>query len=133
MVRQTSPGEFQTIMAHGPKAELALTTAQAGMPATVAKSGNWTSGLISADGYYDMVVGVTSSQAGAINILRFADDAGTVLIESSPPTVALVAATAAALIVSDGHPFASFQIQVTNTSSSTIANLTNFAALLSAH
>ena len=135
MSRQLSANEYQPIVAHGPKAEYVPAALIAELQAitTIALSSNYTTAVYSADGYYDMVVALKSTQAGAINLLRYVDDAGTILIEASPPTVALVANTANALIVTDGKPFASFKVQVTNTSGTTAATLSNIGALQSAH
>jgi hypothetical protein len=135
MSRQPTANEYQPIIAHGPKAEyvpVALISAlqNAG---SIAANSNYTSPLFSADGYYDIVVALTSTQAGAINLLRYVDDPGTVLLDATAPTQALTANTAAALVVTDGKPYASFKVQVTNTSGSTAAALSNIAALQSAH
>jgi hypothetical protein len=135
MPRQLSTEEYQPIVAHGPKAgyvpdALIADLQDAGL---IAADGDYTSPLFSADGYYDVVVALTSSQAGAINLLRYVDDAGAVLLDVTAPTQALTAATPAVLVVLDGKPFASYQVQVTNSSGSTAATLSNIAALTSAH
>jgi len=123
------------MVAHGPKAEYVPAALLAELKAivSIALSSSYTTAVYCADGYYDMVIALTSSQAGAINLLRYVDDAGTILIESTPPTVALVAATPNALIVTDGKPFASFKVQITNTSGITAATLSNIGSLQSAH
>ena len=106
--------------------------------ASIALSSSHTTELYSADGFGDIVIGLTSSQSGAINLLRYVDDAGTVLLDTvggtnTPPTVALTATDASTLIANDGKPFASFKVQITNTSGSTAATLSNIAVLMSAH
>jgi hypothetical protein len=135
MSRQPTAGEFQPILAHGPKVEYvpAALIADLQGAGSIAPSGNYTSPLFSADGYYDMVVALTSSQAGAINLLRYVDDARAVLLDATAPTQALTAATPGVLIVTDGKPFASYQVKVSNSSGSTAATLSNIAALTSAH
>jgi hypothetical protein len=134
MPRQLSSNEFQPILAHGPKAEYVpaalITELQA--VSSITASGNYTTALYSADGYYDIVVGLKSTQNGAINLLRYIDDAGTVLLDSTAPTQALTANTAAAFVETDGKPYATFKVQVTNTGASS-ATLSNIAALQSAH
>jgi hypothetical protein len=133
MSRQLSAEEFQPIAAHGPKAEYvpaALITAIAAIT-TIAASGNFTSPLYSADGYHDWSIGVTSSQTGAVLLLRYIDDLGQVALDTGQ-TTALVAATAAVLTVIDGKPFASYQLKLTNTGGSG-ASISAFAALTSAH
>ena len=96
--------------------------------ATIAASGNITSNLIFSDGLQIVAVGVTSSQAGAINVQRYLDDAGTVK-QGAALTAALIANTAQVLNITDGNPFASFTVDISNTGGST-ANLTNLAILL---
>jgi hypothetical protein len=133
MPRQLSADESQPIIAHGPAAEFVPDALIAELDsASVPASSEFTSALYSADGYYDVVVGLESTQAGAINLLRFIDDAGTVPLDAAAPTQALTASTPAALVVTDGKPFASFKIEVTNTGASNAA-LSNVAALTAAH
>jgi hypothetical protein len=98
------------------------------LAATVAASGNTTSNLIFSDGLQIGAVGVTSSQAGAINVQRYLDDAGTVK-QGAALTAALSAGVPQVLNITDGNPFASFTVQITNTGVVT-ANLTNLAILL---
>jgi hypothetical protein len=134
MPRQSSANEYSLIVSHGPRAEYvpAALIAELKAIASIAASGNYTTALYSADGYYDLVVALTSSQAGAINLLRYVDDAGTVLLDATAPTQALVAATPAALVEVDAKPYASFKVQITNTGASA-ATLSAIAALQSAH
>lgn len=99
-----------------------------GLASTVAASGNTTSNLIPSDGFQIGAVGVTSSQAGQIIVQRYLDDAGQVK-QGAALTASLVANTAQVLNITDGNPFASFTVEITNTGGST-ANLTNLAILL---
>jgi hypothetical protein len=128
MPRQLGADEYQTIIAHGPAAEYVPTALIAELKsASVPASGNYTS----ADGFYDFVGGLEST-AGAINLLRFIDDDGTVPLDATAPTQALTANTPAALVVNDGKPFAAFKVEVTNTGASA-ATLSNIAAMTAAH
>ncbi len=135
MPRQETQAEYQQIWAHGPRAEFVPAAMIAAVLAAspIAISGTFTSPPFPADGFYDWSIGITLSQAGTINLLRFIDDAGTTLLSTSPPTAALTAATAAVLTVTDGMPYASYKIQIINGSGSAAANITNFAALQAAH
>ena len=49
-----------------------------GLVATVPHGGSITSNLIFSDGMQVAAVGVTSTKAGAINVQRYLDDAGTI-------------------------------------------------------
>jgi len=135
MSRQLGANEYSPIAAHGPKAEYvpAALIAELQAISSIAASSNYTTQLYSADGYYDFVLGLKSTQAGAINFLRYIDDAGTVLLDGTAPTQALVANTAAVFIETDAKPYASFKVQITNSSGTTAATLSNIAALMSAH
>lgn len=119
---------FWDIRAVGPVAQTAPVIATP--PSTIAASGQWQSAVLPADGFKTLAVGVTSSQTGAVNVQRYLDAAGTVT-QGAASTQALTAATAAVLNVTDGVPFASFQITVTNTGAST-ATISKFAVLLNA-
>ena len=100
-----------------------------GLGTTVAKSGNILSNLVPSDGMQTGAVGVTSTQAGAINVQRYLDDAGTIP-QGAALTAAITANAPAVLNITDGNPFASFTAQITNTSSSTAATLSNLGILL---
>jgi hypothetical protein len=132
MPRQLSANEYEQIVAKGPKAEYVPAALIAAVNAitTIPSSGNFTSALMSADGYYDMVIGLTSTQSGSLILLRYVDDAGLVPIDAGQ-SQALTANVAAVLVVT-GQPFASYQLKITNTSGSS-ATVSNFAALSAAH
>lgn len=120
-------------VAYGPAAQADITT-WSGVGTTlttIAASGNWLSNVIVSDGFGKIAVGLKSTQAGAINIQRYIDRAGLVPLTATPDTVSLVANTANALVITDGKPFQSFTIQVTNTGAST-ATVSNIAILLNA-
>src|SRR5487761_2794987 len=76
-------------------------------------------------------IGATSTQAGAIDVTRYIDAAGTIALDNPALTKALLASTAAVLTVTDGLPFASFVVTVTNTSASA-ATVTGFGILMNA-
>jgi hypothetical protein len=92
-------------------------------------SSSITSNLILSDGMKAVAVGVKSTKAGAINVQRYLDDAGLVP-QGAALTAALIANTAGVLNVTDGNPFASFTVNITNTDVSNPAALTNLAILL---
>jgi len=115
-------------VSQGPSCQALVPASVHGLPATIPGSGTVTSNLIVGDGYQKIAAGLKSSQAGSLSILRFLDEAGTVPQTAFTPTT-LSANTAAQNNVNDGLPFASFQVQITN-SSGTPANLTNLAILL---
>jgi hypothetical protein len=103
-------------------------TATAAAPGTIAGSGNWLSALMTVRSHKNISVGVSSTQAGAINIQRYVDAAGLVA-QGAVVTQAIAANTPKVLNVMDGLPFQSFTVQITNSSGST-ATLSNFALLL---
>lgn len=115
MPKVTTPGEYINPVSIGPRLESIPVLAPALGP--IAGSGNYTSNQISADGFYDLVVALKSTQAGAINVQRYYDDGG-LLPFAAVDTVAIVANTVAALKISDGVPMGSFTIQITNTGGS---------------
>jgi hypothetical protein len=96
---------------------------------TIAASGNFTSPVFNGNGFYKMSVSLKSTQAGAINIQRYLDAAGTIP-QGAASTVALSANTQATLNVTDGLIFRSFTLQITNTGGSA-ATVSNFAFLMS--
>lgn len=97
---------------------------------TIAASGNYTSGVIYADGFKTIGVACKSTQVGAINVQLYLDTAGLVPAGAAA-TVALVANTNEYLAVATGLPFQSFTVQITNTGGSA-ATITNFALVLNA-
>lgn len=100
-------------------------------PTTIAATSSWSSGVLPSDGYKALAIGVTSTQAGAIDVTRYIDAAGTIALDNPALTKALLASTAAVLTVTDGLPFASFVVTVTNTSASA-ATVTGFGILMNA-
>lgn len=122
--------QFFTVSGQGPVAQ--TTIVQATPLTTIAISTTYSTGVIVSNGYQIVAVGVTSSQAGAVTIQRFLDRAGTVPVTATLSTP-IVAATPLVVVVNafnDHLPFASFILTISNTSGSTIANITNYAVLL---
>jgi hypothetical protein len=135
MPRQLNASEYTKPAAVGPRLEYVPTALIAALKAaSIAASGNFTSPVISADGYYNFILGLTPSQAGTLTFQAFIDDAGTVPAAAAQ-TVALTGAAAAVLKVNcdqDGYtPFASFTVSISNSGGSA-GTLSNVAALLSA-
>lgn len=118
--------------ATGPRAQIDLGSYAPIQPgaATIAASGNFTSPVLSGDGFLYIACSLKSSQGGAINLQRFLDAAGTVP-QGAAVTAALVANTASVLNVNDGVIFRSFTLQITNTGGSA-ATVSNFAFIMSA-
>jgi hypothetical protein len=88
------------------------------------------SSLIATEGFSQIAVGVTASQAGTLSVQRYLDAGGTV-VQGAALQIALVANASANLDIMDGKLFASFRVTITNSTGST-SNLTNFALLLQA-
>ena len=130
-------GQYYEPCATGPVAQIELVSTDptlfgATLPTagTIAASGNWLSSPIYADGFKSISVGVKSTQAGAINIQRYVDRAGTIPV-GAVATAALVANTAGYLSVVDDVAYQSFTVQITNTGGSA-ATVTNFGVLMAA-
>lgn len=133
MPRQATFGEFFPIYSAGPKTNYIPKTeliAPASAQSAIAASGNWQSGVLTSDGYYNFVIGLTLSQAGTLTLYRYIDDAGTVPLDAGQ-SQALTANTAAVLVVTDGKPCASYQVKIANSGGSAAA-VSSFAGLLSA-
>ena len=115
---------------NGPKLQKFLTAADIGLSASVAASGGNTSNLIQSNGYGSLAVGATSSQAGTLTVQRYLDAAGTVQ-QGAALTASLTAGTAAVINATDGVPFGSFTVSVSNSGTSA-ATLSNVGLLLQA-
>jgi hypothetical protein len=99
-----------------------------GLGSSIPATSNITSNPIFSDGMQIGAVGVTSSQGGAITVQRYLDDAATIK-QGAALTASLTANTAQVLNITDGNPFASFTVNLSNSSGST-ANLSNLGILL---
>jgi hypothetical protein len=110
-------------------AQAAIPTPPTAAPATIAASGNYNTGIMSAAGFKSLAAACTLSQAGTIVIQRYLDPLGTIAV-GAPVSATLVAATANYVTVNDGVCAASWQVTINNTGGST-GNLTNTAFLAS--
>ncbi|MGC9237754.1 MAG: hypothetical protein ACP5GF_12785 [Thiomonas sp.] len=115
---------------NGPKLQKLLTASELGLSTSVAASGSNASNVIQSNGYGAFAVAVTSTQAGTISVQRYLDPAGTIP-QGAALTASLTANTAAVVNATDGAPFGSFVVTVTNSGSSA-ATLSNVGALLQA-
>lgn len=130
----TDTGAFET--ASSPAGVLQITTPvlPTPLPATlVATTGSWTSGVIFADGFKSISVGVISTGAGAVTIQRWVDITGNIA-QGTLASATLVANTANVVSVgqTDNLPFIGFTVTITNTSGST-ATLTQVSFLMNAN
>ena len=131
MPQVTSLGEIGNQVNPGPAMQALVPATVHGLGTAVTHSSSITSNLIFSDGYQIVAVGVTSTKAGAINVQRYLDDAGTIK-QGAALTAALTANTAQVLNVTDANPFASFTVNITNTDGSVDATLSNLGILLQA-
>ena len=99
------------------------------VPATIAASGNWTSGAIIQEMNPVILAAVTSDQVGNLTIQKYADLAATIAV-GNPVTQAITASVTAWATDNDTVPYLSFTVTVTNTSGTT-ANISNLAILTS--
>ena len=125
MTKVTSQGEAYPIISLAGRAE-SIPLSQSDLPANIAANGTYTSPLILADGFYNLIVGATSDRAGALNVQRYIDEAGLVPVGAAD-TIALVANTAKVLKINDSVPFGSYKVIITNTDGSNPAIITAFA------
>ncbi|MCM2547638.1 hypothetical protein [Burkholderia glumae] len=102
----------------GPALQCLQSAAQLGLTGTVPANGSLAGPALVSNGWKLFSVGLKSSQAGQISVQRFLDLAGTVP-QGAAVTASLTANTAASATVgTDGLPFASVQVTVTNSSGS---------------
>lgn len=100
------------------------------LPATIAASSSVLSSLIVTEGFSLISAAIKTTQAGTMTIQRYLDAGGTVP-QGAPVSVNLTANSFANLDITDGKPFASFQLTVSNSAAST-ATISNFALLVQA-
>ena len=115
---------------NGPKLQHFLTAAEIGLSTSVAASGSNTSALIGSCGYGAFALGVTSTQAGTITVQRYIDAEGTIP-QGAALTATLTAGAPATVNATDGVPFQSFTVEVSNSGTSA-ATLSNVGLLLQA-
>lgn len=115
----------------GPALQCLQSATQLGLNASVPATGNLPGSVVVSNGWKLFSVGLKSTQAGQISIQRFLDVAGTVP-QGAAVTAALTANTAASATVgTDGLPFASVQVTVSNSGGSA-ATLSNVQGLFQA-
>lgn len=112
----------------GPLLQVLLSAAQMGLNTSVAAAGTNSTPAIPSGGYRSAAVAITSSQAGTLSVQRYLDQAGTIP-QGAALTASLTAATPAVVNITDGAPFGSFVVSVSNTGTAA-ATLTNVGALL---
>jgi hypothetical protein len=115
-------------VATGPDAIVNLATFGPFPPASIPANGSFTSGVLPGDGFKTFFIGITSSEPGAITIQRFLDVNGTI-VQGAANTLALTAGAPAVLSITDGLPYLTFTVTITNTSGSA-ATVTNFAFIM---
>jgi hypothetical protein len=132
MPKSTNYGEQPGLdVAIGPVVQQPVPTGVHGLASTIAASGSITSNLLFAEGYKALAVGATSTQNGQIQVQRYLDDGGLVA-QGAPVTSALSANTPGVVNITDGQPFSSYKVTITNTGGST-ATLSNVAILQQAN
>ena len=124
----TDQNDVHNFVDAGPCGQGYLTAAGLGLATSIPASGNVVSPVINTNGNRTFAFGLTSSQAGNVSIQRYLDAAGTIP-QGAPLTASLTAATAAVVNSTDGVPYQSIKITVTNTAT-TAATLTNTALLV---
>jgi hypothetical protein len=115
----------------GPALQFWVPAGTHNLPSIIPGSSQVTSALIVTQGYCLIGAAVTSSQAGAIKIQPFLDEAGTMAL---PVFTQALTAGAVAVVTNASQapvPFQSVQVIITNSSTST-ANLSGFGLLFQA-
>lgn len=128
MPKMTSPNDQGQHVNPGGAMQALVPASVHGLPATIAAGGNSTSSLIFSNGMQVGAVGVTSTQPGNITVQRYLDDAGTIK-QGAALTQAFTANNPAVLNITDGNPFATFTVNISNTGGSP-ATLSNLGILL---
>lgn len=122
-------GAFQQPFSQGGVSQVIQPAIPVPVPSSIAAGGNWNSGLIFADGFRYLSIGVTSSQPGTIVIQQYLDMSGSVA--RTPISTALVAATPLIVDVADLKPFVTFTLAIT-IPGGTPGAITGFAVLMGA-
>lgn len=103
-----------------------------GMPyagQTFLASGTYVSGVMPADGYQSLTVGITLTHSGTLKVTRWIDAAGTVTRDLT--STAIVANTLLITDLVDDKPYMAFTVEIDNASGAG-ATITNFAIILNA-
>jgi hypothetical protein len=125
--------QYYEPVAIGPVAQADMSSSpQLGaVPTTIAASGNWTSPVISSDGFKIVAAGVQLSvTGGSIQINRYVDKAGLVPVPGTVTATALTTTAGSYVTPNDGAPFQSFTVKITAPASA--VNVSNFVLLLNA-
>ena len=114
----------------GPAMQYWVPASVHGLPITIPAGSQVSTNLIVSEGYTLIGAGVISTQAGAIKVQPYLDEAGTM---SQAQSTQAITANALAMVSNNANsqPFMAFQILVTNTGSAP-ATLSNFGLLLQA-
>lgn len=131
MPKVSTPGEYINPASIGPRLEFIPVPTPVFPPSLAVNGGagdHWTSDPILADGFFNIIIGVTLSRAGTLTVQRYIDDAAQVK-SGALDTVTLVAATPNFLKINDDVPFGSYVITITNTDATGghTAVISNFA------
>ena len=94
---------------------------------TIAASGTWDSGLLLADGFKAMAIGLNVNQSCTLEVRRYIDAAGNV--QQSLSSTALSAGTTV-VNITDNLPFYTYRIRIVN--GGAIVTISNFTVLLNA-
>ncbi len=112
----------------GPTLQAFLPAAVHGIAASIPANGNIKSNVIPSNGWQKGAIGISSTEAGNLSAQRYVDQAGTIPI-GAVITAAITANTPLAISWSDGLPYGSFQVTVTNTTG-VVANLSDVVVLM---
>ncbi len=114
----------------GPALQYPIPAATLSLAVSVPSAGSVQSAILGSYGWQKGSVGVKSTQAGTLSVQRFLDAAGAIPI-GAPISAVLIGGTANSVSWTDGIPYASFKITVSNSGGSA-ATLSNVAVLLQA-
>ncbi len=131
MAQMLDQSDAHVLFDVGSAGQLLLTPPAMGLATSVPASGSVVSNVIPTNGNKAFAFGVTSSEAGTVSIQRFLDFAGTIP-QGAALTASLTAATAAVVNATDGVPFQSVQVTVTNSATSA-ATLSDTGLLIQSH
>lgn len=128
MTLQTNSGLANHKVDIGSTVQVQLDTTALGLATTIVGSGNIDSNVIPTNGFKSFAISVTSTQSGTLTIKRYLDLAGTIA-HGTDITASLISNTLAVATSTDGIPFQSIKINVSNGSGSS-ATLSTVLLLL---
>lgn len=117
LVSAQAAQDFFPIACVGSAAQYLYKASEHQLTSPVPNGGQVASPVLVCPGMKNIAVGAKSTQAGAINVQRWLDEAGTIP-QGAALTASLVANTQQTLNINDGAPFASFTVTITNTGGS---------------